>query len=221
MTVSTKHLRLAVAVSGVLLATTLALSFATLGRAETPIPVVTDRSALGELAFWNAIKEAKEPEAFKAYLDNFPNGMFADPAIARYAQLSGKSVDGGQLPLADVPAGASTAATEQTETPPKPAVKPKPAQKKATNAAVKKKQAPTQNKKKTKKVTKKQAAAKRAPAASAKAGVPPAGASGTAKCDPAVDKNCPAPKKTALQKLKKGDGGGGGGSSGGGGGWGN
>jgi hypothetical protein len=51
---------------------------------------VTDKSAVGELAFWNSVKESANPEDLKTYIDEFPNGMFIDPAVARYHTLTGQ-----------------------------------------------------------------------------------------------------------------------------------
>ncbi len=53
-------------------------------------PAVTDRSAIGELNYWNAIKNSSDPADLKSYLDAFPDGMFYDPATARYLALTGQ-----------------------------------------------------------------------------------------------------------------------------------
>ncbi len=42
-----------------------------------------------ELAFWDAIKDSSDPADFKAYLDQFPSGVFASLARIRIARLGG------------------------------------------------------------------------------------------------------------------------------------
>jgi hypothetical protein len=78
---------------------------------------VTDKSAAGELVFWNSVKESTDPADIKVYIDEFPNGMFIDPAIARYEQMTGQR-------LASLP--------EQDETVAPPETTPPVAKKKAT-----------------------------------------------------------------------------------------
>jgi hypothetical protein len=68
---------------------------------------VVDKSPAGELALWNSIKDSQNSADFLNYLDNFPNGMFADPARDRYEALSGQKFEPG-------------AATETAKTPPEP-----------------------------------------------------------------------------------------------------
>ena len=48
--------------------------------------------AAGELAYWNRIKNSSSAAAFKAYLDQYPNGMFSDLAMSKYRSLSGSGV---------------------------------------------------------------------------------------------------------------------------------
>jgi hypothetical protein len=52
-------------------------------------PVLTDKSVTAELAFWNSIKDSKDAKDFKTYLENFPNGMFFDPALQKFEQTGG------------------------------------------------------------------------------------------------------------------------------------
>jgi hypothetical protein len=42
-----------------------------------------------ELAFWNSVKDSRNPAVFRIYLKRFPGGEFADPARARLAKLEG------------------------------------------------------------------------------------------------------------------------------------
>jgi hypothetical protein len=60
---------------------------------ESDAAKVVDTSPAGELAFWNQIKDSKNADDFSTYLDNFPNGMFVDPAKDRYQALSGHAYD--------------------------------------------------------------------------------------------------------------------------------
>jgi len=53
------------------------------------LPLILDRSSGGELAFWNSIKQSTDANSFLAYITNFPNGMFVDPAIEKYRSLCG------------------------------------------------------------------------------------------------------------------------------------
>jgi hypothetical protein len=55
----------------------------------SPVVHVVDQSPAAELAFWNEVKDSKDPEDFAKYLSAFPNGMFADPAAERYEALKG------------------------------------------------------------------------------------------------------------------------------------
>lgn len=55
--------------------------------AETP--VLADKSVAAELAFWNSIKDSNNASDFKTYLENFPNGMFFDPAMQKFEQAGG------------------------------------------------------------------------------------------------------------------------------------
>lgn len=52
-------------------------------------PVIADKSAAGELAFWNSIKNSSNAADFKTYMDNFPNGMFFDQAMERFKKAGG------------------------------------------------------------------------------------------------------------------------------------
>ena len=51
-----------------------------------------DKSTVGELAYWNAVKDSTNPDDVKSYIDQFPNGMFFDPAAHRYQELTGKRI---------------------------------------------------------------------------------------------------------------------------------
>jgi len=62
---------------------------ATAGEGTT----VVDKSPAGELSLWNSIKDSQNADDFRTYLDNFPNGMFFDPAKDRYETLSGQKYE--------------------------------------------------------------------------------------------------------------------------------
>jgi adenylate cyclase len=53
-----------------------------LGLASTPAPAVSTPAPF-ELPFWDTIKESKDPAEFTAYLEQYPNGVFAALAEAR------------------------------------------------------------------------------------------------------------------------------------------
>ena len=74
-----------------------------------------------ELAFWNAVKDSDDPERFKAYVAQFPNGTFASLARLKLGELEGavpptgfavEAVDQDYFALknANVRAGPSTTA---------------------------------------------------------------------------------------------------------------
>ena len=76
-------------------ATALAAAFAASPATaqQSPALTVTDKSPTGELTFWNGIKDGTDVLSFKAYLENFPNGMFYDLAIAKFTSLGGSVAD--------------------------------------------------------------------------------------------------------------------------------
>ena len=76
-------------------ATVLAVAFAATPAAaqQSPSIAVTDKSPAGELSYWNGIKDTTDVLNFKAYLENFPNGMFYDLALAKYNSLGGSVTD--------------------------------------------------------------------------------------------------------------------------------
>jgi hypothetical protein len=43
----------------------------------------------GEIAFWESVRDSKDPVELRAYLDRYPNGAFAPLARSRLARLSG------------------------------------------------------------------------------------------------------------------------------------
>nr|VFK54837.1 MAG: WD40 repeat [Candidatus Kentron sp. TUN]VFK59935.1 MAG: WD40 repeat [Candidatus Kentron sp. TUN] len=55
--------------------------------------ISVDPSAM-DFEFWNAIKQSKEPELYRAYLKQFPNGTFAAIARIRIKELAGSATVG-------------------------------------------------------------------------------------------------------------------------------
>lgn len=100
--------RLAIAAGFAALSALLALSAARAGVVlSEPSTTAVAQSAddQKELAFWDSIKDSKDPAEYKAYLDTFPNGKFAALARARMSSLGG-----GQAPAAAPAATAAPAA---------------------------------------------------------------------------------------------------------------
>ena len=177
------------------------------GLAETA--PITDRSAVGELNFWNSIKESTDPADIKRYLDEFPDGMFVDPAVARYEQLTGQKL--GLRSVENTSASTDDASTDMQanpEPPPKPVVKASSKKKVTAKAAKKSTKKAVSNKKSKKKVTSKKSTKK---AVSKKKTV-------NKKKVSAKKVSCGSgPSAPACRRPGAGGGAGGGGSSGGGG----
>ena len=55
-------------------------------RNATPSPPIPDATSI-EVAFWNSIKDEKNPSLFEAYLKRYPNGAFADIARITLGEL--------------------------------------------------------------------------------------------------------------------------------------
>jgi len=107
-------------------------------------------SPADELKMWNDIKSSSDPAAYEKYLMLFPNGMFFDPAKAKWEQLSGKTYVGGATAT---PAQPQTASTGTAASQPEPVVvKNKPLKKSATSLTKKKRTGKTAKLKSKKKV---------------------------------------------------------------------
>ena len=62
--------------------------------APAPPPATAkDRLSEAELAFWEAVKDSTSPEDFEAYLETFPEGLFASLAHARASRAAGYEAD--------------------------------------------------------------------------------------------------------------------------------
>lgn len=84
--------------------------------ATAPATGRTVDPAAVELSFWESIKNSSDPEDFKAYLDKYPNGVFA--ALARRRAATKSSPPTGKAPSGTAPAGnapAGNAATSNTD----------------------------------------------------------------------------------------------------------
>ncbi len=91
-------------------------------------PKISDKSVTGELAFWNSIKDSKNSGDFKIYLENFPNGMFFDPAMQKFLQTGGNKADlaataGSSIAKAATEIKKSNSASVSTKVVAKPVVK--------------------------------------------------------------------------------------------------
>ncbi|MDQ1559383.1 MAG: hypothetical protein QOD32_2443 [Pyrinomonadaceae bacterium] len=71
--------------------------------ATAPATGRTFDPAAVELSFWESIKNSSDPEDFKAYLDKYPNGVFA--ALARRRAATKSSPPTGKAPSSAAPAG--------------------------------------------------------------------------------------------------------------------
>ena len=51
-----------------------------LREAATDVAPTTDEVTEGELTFWNSIKDSENPDMFRAYLNKYPDGTYAELA---------------------------------------------------------------------------------------------------------------------------------------------
>jgi hypothetical protein len=62
------------------------------GRAVRETPAPASAAPKGpdpiEMAFWDSVKDSRNPAEFRAYLDKYPNGAFAEVARLRESQLA-------------------------------------------------------------------------------------------------------------------------------------
>lgn len=99
-------------------------------QAQESPAAITDKSAAGELAYWNQIKDSNNAADFKSYLENFPDGMFAEPALRRFEQAGGNRAD---LSAPVLKATTAEPDVQQSETPePAPVVSASKAKSKST-----------------------------------------------------------------------------------------
>ena len=78
-------------------------------------PVLADKSPAAELAYWNTIKNSDRPEDYKSYLENFPDGMFYDNALAQFEKSGGNKSELSAGKTADVPATAPAVDAPETD----------------------------------------------------------------------------------------------------------
>ncbi len=64
-----------------------AIQLAALGNSPTDTLGMLPPSAVVELAYWQSVKDSREPTELGAFLDRFPDGNFADVARRRLAEL--------------------------------------------------------------------------------------------------------------------------------------
>lgn len=65
-------------------------------------PVGAQATDPGDVAFWQAIQDSKEPAEYNAYLQSFPNGRFAGLARLRLSQLGAPAAGAPIAPAAPV-----------------------------------------------------------------------------------------------------------------------
>jgi hypothetical protein len=53
-----------------------------------PLESPDGRNNAIEIAFWNSLKEARHPDAFRTYLQLYPQGKFADVARLKIKELT-------------------------------------------------------------------------------------------------------------------------------------
>jgi hypothetical protein len=178
------------------------MATAAIENVRAAAPDIADRSAMGELNYWNAVKDSGNPEDIKSYLDAFPDGMFSDPASARYLLLT------GQQPL--LSAGDRQTASDEDAT---RTAKPAGARKQSAASSSKSKKKAVSSRK-TSKSKKQQARISKKSKSTVAAKKPACKSTGAQGC--AVKT---VQKKRSIPVNAGGGGGGGGGGSGGGGGW--
>ena len=78
--------------------------------------------AAAEIAFWNSVKDTRNPAEIKAYLDKYPTGTFAGLATIRHGELSKAAAVAAPKPAASKPTAAAVAAPAPvaSATPPSP-----------------------------------------------------------------------------------------------------
>jgi hypothetical protein len=91
--------------------------------ATAPAAAAADRPLLAqaagddraELAFWDAIKDSKNPDEYKAYLDTYPKGKFAALARVRMDALKKQAEPAAAAPAA--PAASATTTSSSSDLP--------------------------------------------------------------------------------------------------------
>ena len=82
-------------------------------------PVAAHAQAPGEIAFWESVRDSKDPAELRAYLERYPNGAFAVLARRRLAALESGSARPSAAPPTPPAQPARTAAPEIAWTLPK------------------------------------------------------------------------------------------------------
>jgi hypothetical protein len=91
----------------------LGLGFA-LGSLAAPLPLSAQTaSEAAETAFWDSVKDSREPDEVRAYLEKFPNGLFAPLARIRLRNL-----EASKTPAPAPSAAASTPPQQQSSSAP-------------------------------------------------------------------------------------------------------
>ncbi|MCC2663800.1 MAG: peptidase caspase catalytic subunit p20 [Geminicoccaceae bacterium] len=80
-----------------------AIQLAALGSSPTDTLGMLPPSVVVELAYWQSIKDSRDPGALGTFLERHPDGNFADLARRKLAQLSGREPAAALLPPPDAP----------------------------------------------------------------------------------------------------------------------
>ncbi len=82
-----------------------AVQLAALGDSPTDTLGMLPPSAVVELAYWQSIKDSRDPTELQAFLERYPDGNFADLARRRLVELRARLVGAGASPLPQPAAG--------------------------------------------------------------------------------------------------------------------
>lgn len=83
--------------------------------ADRPLLAQATGDDRAELAFWDAVKDSKNPDEFKAYLDTYPKGKFAALARVRMDALKKQAEPAAAAPAA--PAASTTSTSSSSDLP--------------------------------------------------------------------------------------------------------
>ena len=79
-----------------------------------PGPEAAEKSTKAEVAYWDTVRDSRDPDLIKLYLENYPNGAFADLARAMIAKLQQGTVASPTTKRAKAYVPPSTKATRKS-----------------------------------------------------------------------------------------------------------
>ena len=79
-----------------------------------PGPEAAEKSTKAEVAYWDTVRDSRDPDLVKLYLENCPNGAFADLARAMIAKLQQGTVASPTTKRAKAYVPPSTKATRKS-----------------------------------------------------------------------------------------------------------